>query len=938
MRQSRITIGALAVCACLLGACGSNNDNNDDGSPNDMSTPVQMDMGAQDQGAADMTPSDMAGNNSECGVELVCDPDDPANILARDLCTGETSVRETCSGAQPFCNTKSLSGSYGEARCATSECDPKTQDVCDSNSPYEVFERDACTGERTLKDTCDDVGEGCTQSSSSSPARCGNICGDTTFKKVCKPGSLSTVYWSDECGNVRDSAMLCSGDKICTTEDPDDPSKAVEEAYCGEPECQPQFDTVCDPDNGKVVLNKNTCTGATTVKETCTGNTECKATTSKIAVCFSDDCVPEFELVCDPNQPRAIVKRNSCTGELTVESMCTDVGEGCVPGRLSSDDPRCGDICGSSRHEAVCDPNQPGKVFWTNECGEITDEKETCVTDSTCVTDEDGEGSCSCVPVETDCRYDNNIVDYYKPSFVVEIDSCGGRTDIEECAFGARCFQEDGYNNGEAECTRSLDPVQAASPYYDHGCFGFSELTRHKTSLAVDCRCRFASESGMGAGYADPITKTQPGNALEACQEVAQVANLTWPVPAGSGPKFSAFFESTSAVRWHGGWLDEAAKKIYSVVTWTNADHRQTGTVVSVHIRTGEREIISGIYPDQAQGEISFGSGYESPNDIAQGPATQPLSAVNAMRIGPDNKLYTLGLGTTGEGESVSAEIVRVDPVTGARTLVWQSQTIERGINTSPYGQCLRHNYVRQSNGVDAYESVAIRSRSFAVGPQGQFYLTFNSTYEGVGVIEISADGSSCEFVSRWGAREFRLTPQDPLVPAPADIGTGFTPQYGPLFGPGLIRNGKLYLVTSLQLDVLTVDLSTGDRVAVSMSDNGFGGMGRTTMIHDPSRNLLIAAGGPSAYDGAFIDEATGKREPVFADSSEPGTPMVESVYGVRRSVSSWVGTTLYQGGYIGYGPMFIDPDDPDILWFLVGGGALLKFEISTFNNYIFSL
>ena len=115
-------------------------------------------------------------------------------------------------------------------------------------------------------------------------------------------------------------------------------------------------------------------------------------------------------------------------------------------------------------------------------------------------------------------------------------------------------------------------------------------------------------------------------------------------------------------------------------------------------------------------------------------------------------------------------------------------------------------------------------------------------------------------------------------------------------------------------------------------------GMGRTTMIHAPSRNLLIAAGGPSAYDGAFIDEATGKREPVFADSSEPGTPMVESVYGVRRSVSSWVGTTLYQGGYIGYGPMFIDPDDPDILWFLVGGGALLKFEISTFNNYIFSL
>ena len=370
MRASLIASSILALCAGLLGACGPGENN----TPNNStpSTTPMMDMGMEQDLGED--PEDMASGNtsSGCEVELVCDPDDPANILARDVCTGETSTRETCAGATPFCNTKQLNGSYGEARCASSECDPKTEDVCDPERPYEVFARDTCTGERTQTETCDEVGEACTQSSSSSPARCGNVCGDTTFGKVCNPARLSAVYWSDECGNIRESAMLCSGNKTCTTEDPDDPSKTVEEAYCGEPECQPTFDTVCDPDNDKVVLNKNTCTGATTVKETCAGTTECKATTSKIAVCFSDDCVPEFELVCDPNQPRAIVKRNSCTGELTVETMCTDVGEGCVPGRLSSDDPTCKNICGSTRHAAVCDPNQPGKVFWTNECGEIT--------------------------------------------------------------------------------------------------------------------------------------------------------------------------------------------------------------------------------------------------------------------------------------------------------------------------------------------------------------------------------------------------------------------------------------------------------------------------------------------------------------------------------------------------------------------------------------
>ncbi len=930
MRRWFVWSCLLLSAACMHACSAPAGDDSDAGAEADAG--VIADTGASDASSA-------PDSGEGCDADLVCDPDDPSVILARSRCTGALEVAETCVDPQPFCNTKNLSNQYGQAKCSTNECESKTLSRCQEGRRYEVFEVDSCTGEAVVDEVCDDVGEGCVQSSSSSPARCGNVCGDTTFAKVCKPGSPGKVYWSDECGNVRDSAMTCSGDKVCTTEDPDDPSGVVE-AYCGEPACTPTYDTVCDPNDPGVVLNRDSCTGATTVERTCTGDSTCKATTSKIAVCFSENCEPEFELVCDPSQPRDILQRNSCTGEQTVETTCTDLGEGCVPGRLSSDDPRCGNICGSSRDGTVCDPNQPGKVFWTNECGEVTDEKEECVTGSTCEVDGDGEASCSCVPVATDCRYPANVTAYYEASFVEQIDSCGQRTDLEQCAFGARCFQEEDYNGGEAECTRSIEASQASEPYYDHGCFGFSELTRHKTGLAVDCRCRFGSEGGMGTGFADPINQVRPGNPIEACRKVTDVNDITWTVPAGSGPRFGPFFftNATSNARWHGGWLDAAAKKIYAVVTWTNALHRQTGTVVRVDIRTGEREIVSGIYPDPNLGEVPYGSGYESPNDIAQGPATQPLSAVSAMRIGPNGSLYTLGVGTTGEGENVSAEIVRIDPATGLRELVWQSQTIERGVNTSTYGQCLRHQYVPQSNGTAAYESVAIRSRSFAVGPQGEFYMTFNSTYEGVGVIKVSSDGSTCTFLSRWEARDWRATPQDPLVPAPADIGSGYTPQFGPLFGAGMIRNGKLYLATSLNLTLFTVDLATGDRVAVSTSNDGYGGLGRTSMVWDDSRGLILTAGGPSSVDGAVVDEATGRREELFADTTSPGTPLLESVYGVRRSIFSWVGTTLAQVNYIGYGPMFLDPDDPDILWFMLSGGALLKYELSTFNNYIFSL
>lgn len=951
------------------------------GSGEEMGT-SPVDMGSVTERDMRMVEPDMG----DCEKVTYCDPSDSAQIVEVDLCTGDVTPLEKCEGSTPHCSTRKSSTSVGDAFCSETPCESLERDVCDPDRPTDIFTLNTCTGALEYDKSCNTTGSGCVPGSTpNADAKCGNICGNARATVVCDPDEPERLYWGDECGNPRSLKERCSGDDICIPGD--------EGATCGEDTCVPETKIVCDPQQPGALFEQNSCTRERTLLETCDAGLRCTAgsTPDDAATCAMcepeytyacdpDDpanilqtdsctgitsvnhvcpgvgsactpsgspsvrpscsmCTSESELFCDPSRPTEILSRDTCSGEVTVETTCTEVGEGCTPGRLSSDPPRCGNICGSAVHERVCDPGQPSKVFWTNECGQITKEAETCMTGSSCELDDDGEGRCSCIQIDTDCRYPMNVTDYYGTSAVIGIDSCGGETVLEQCDFGARCFQDMDYNNGVAECTRSLDTVQASSPYYNHGCFGFSELTLFKTKLEADCRCRYTGQAGSGAGYANPVTMMQPGNALEVCQPVDRVIDLTWPVPAGSGPSFSAFHKNTSGVKWHGGWTDEINKIAYAAVSWTNPQHRQTSTIVTFDLRTGARTVVSGIYPDPMLGEVEYGSGYDSPNSIAMGPATQPLSAVNAMRIGPDGKLYTFGLGTTGEGVNSSAEIVRVDPATGLRELVWQSQTIERGVNSSPYGQCLRHNYVRQADNTDAYESVALNSRSFAVGPQGQFYMTFQGTYEGNGVIEVSADGSTCRFVSRWGARDFRLTPQDPIALAPADVGTGFTPQYSPLFNPGLIRHGKLHIVTSLNLRVITVDIATGDRVSISEQPSaGYGGMGRSSMVYDSTRNLLLSAGGPASADGAWVDEATGHREPLFADSSTPGTPLVTSVYDVNRSITSWVGTTLGQTNTLGYGPMFVDPDDPDILYFVLVGGALLKFEISTFNNFLFSL
>jgi hypothetical protein len=879
-----------------------------------------------------------------CGLddlEYACDPNDPRAILEVDTCQNTSRVAETCDAAE-ICST---SDPGNPARRIDAQCVPQAcgepHDVerrCDDFNPRRGVTVDLCNGGERVDFVCP-LDQRCTTEDPNDPsATVDPYCytpvppcvPSTEF--VCDPSNPSRVLERDTCTGEVTATTTCGAGELCSELSQTSRPQPVP-AQCAPEACQVPHEVVtqCDTSNARRLVTIDVCTGDEVnvtlcgVSEVCTAVDPSDPTLAVAPRCADADCVePRNDVTCDPNDPRQIISTNSCTGEVTVIQSCAGALEQCstTDANGASIAPACVEQCGSDRAQTVCDPSDPSKVFYADACGNVTGERTSCDAPSTCEPDGAGGAQCACVSTgETRCIHGLGVPSLYQDSRVVEETTCGGTLDVDVCGFGERCFQDDDYNGGVAECARSIDDSASSSPYFDYGCGNITQFVAYKTSLEVDCRCRIYGFGEQGAGFADPVTGDRPGNSLQHCFNALDVGTLDWPIPAGMGPRMFAYTNANSANdTWLGhGYVDETNRILYALVRWTNGFHRASGTIVSFDLDTGDRAIISGIYPDPNLGDVDYGSGYMSPNTVTAGPATQPLTGVTALRGDASGDLYTLGVGTTGDGNSRSAEIVKIDPTTGARTLVWQSATDERGSSTAAYGQCLPN--------ATATESLPITPDTLAIGPQGQFYLGFYHAREGTGLLEVSADGSTCRVVT-WFNNQ-----RDPA----RNFGGGFTPQSGNKIQGLAYRNGHLYGMTSLKSALVKVDVATGARVAVSTQADGYNGAGYANIFWDDTRGLVFAVGKVPNLIGAVIDEATGRREELFADTTQPGTPLLRSVYPARRSIYSPT-TTLANQNYLGRGPTVLDPDDPDVLWMVIKGGALLKLELSTFNNYIFSL
>lgn len=536
------------------------------------------------------------------------------------------------------------------------------------------------------------------------------------------------------------------------------------------------------------------------------------------------------------------------------------------------------------------------------------------------------------VAAATSCDFPNGLSTLYEPSQILNT-ACEV---VQVCEFGSMCYQAPGIEGGEATCRRSIDPSQADKPYYDFGCT-FGEYITFPTRLEVDCRCRITGDGQGGAGgtgdaLADPnnidITAgARPGGPVMNCQEQGRMQDTIWPVQYGQGPSFNAWYQvNASGASWFSGDVDAATRTMYGLIKWTDPNHSKAGTIVAWNLDTGDRRVVSGIHPNLG----AVGSGYLSPPP--RGPFRfddQPLTGANVLHIGPDGMIYTYG-GGTGESTSDQREIVRTDPTTGERTLVWKAQeAAEETDLRGTYGQCLRP---------DAYGnlgSVALNGQSFAVAPDGSFYMGFRGVREGDGLIHVSADGSTCSFVAAWGGSGHQPGGGAVPAPPPGPIGNGPTLQF-PVQGLH-VRDGLIYGVHND--DLYAWDALTGDGHLVSTVLVAFGGMGVSNVFWDDTRDVLWAVGTEAPYVGAIIDPVSGRRESVFGDTGLAdfgNEAILRSVYGEIRSVTN-PSSVLTNGNSLGYGGFILDPADPDIAFGVLKSGGLMKMELSTFNSYVSS-
>lgn len=767
---------------------------------------------------------------------------------------------------------------------------PKTK-FCDPLKPHVIRWRDHCDAVTHVETSCGD-----------------GLCDDTGLFVACRPvvdacagvgGTIcvdedpTATWFEDRCGVPLRVAARCGATSRCE-ENASGASCKLVAACAADPSdpdciyaapCEGPAQKFCDPDDISKIKWLGPCGNELDSTIPCGAGFACSEADGEARCVSTDVCGGNTSTVCVNEDPAHVYWVDAC-GALTGSTYpcgvatCTAVGDAATCVALGS--------CEDTKLR-VCDPEDPSKVFLTNACGDELGVFSSCANGKRCVEGEPGQARCECVPTEEVRCFGKKL---YEPSGGRKVDSCGNWSG--ETAFTCELGQVCEMTASGPACGTSL--TDRDSPMYHRGC-SFPDYLRYKTDLAVDCRCR------RHAPTLNDVEVYDMGGNM-ACANQSDSWARGWTM--GEGPNFFHMGHSFSG----GGAYSAAHGELFATKHFTDPSYEGAGLVVAYDIKTGRRRVVSGRFPLAGGGYQMFGSGFESVRAVGvlRHEATT-LPGAWDLELGGDGQLYVWG------SRVGNKEITRVDPDTGARTLIW-SQALESENPSAPgFGQCWSTR--PKSTFFGGFIPVELEDHAFARGPDGSFYLGFrNESAEGNGIVRISANGSSCTVVSRWNGTM-------------GAVGGGASPQYSPVEG-FLVRAGKLYASLQIGRRLLVVDLATGDR---SLIANPAGSVestpGQSTMFWDERRDLLITAGGIQSYLAVAIDPTSGLRQALFL--SAPGMP-IESAppweAGARGAIDN--------GNYMGYGALAFDPDDDDHFYMVIKWG-LIKYEMSTGNSFVMS-
>jgi len=344
-------------------------------------------------------------NTAPCDDGIFCNGADTCSggtcsVHPGDPCAGGSECADTCDEVGDTCNLPSGTACTDDGNvCTDNECDglgacvgvPNTvpcddgsycngADTC-SGGTCSVHVGDPCAGGPECADTCDEVNDSCNTPASTACTDDGNVCTDNECDGL---GTCVAINNTAAC----DDGVFCNGADTCSggtcSVHPGDPC-------AGGSECADTCDEVND------TCNLPASTACTDDGNVCTDN-ECDGFGACVAINNSDPC--DDELYCNGT--------DTCSGG----TCSVHVGDPCTGG------PECADTC----NETV------------DDC--FTLAGTTCTDDGNVCTDNECDGSGSCVAINNVAACDDGV-------YCNGTDTCSGGTCSshagDPCTGGPEC-------------------------------------------------------------------------------------------------------------------------------------------------------------------------------------------------------------------------------------------------------------------------------------------------------------------------------------------------------------------------------------------------------------------------------------------------------------------------------------------------------------------